>query len=100
MAGTLLPWLEDASGTRLGIGEGDGVLVILLGAAALLLVHLRVRAAWMAAGLGAAVGLRDLLRVAATPGTSIGIGLWLTALALTAATVWLLLDLARQVRAE
>lgn len=98
MAGVLLPWLEDAAGSRIGIGERDGVLVLVVSGGAFVLVGLRIRAAWIAAGLGAAVALRDLLRVLAVPGTMVGLGLWLTAAALTGATVWLLLELARQVR--
>ena len=96
--GTALPWIDDGPGWgRSGLGEPDGVLVLLACVATAALAAFGTRVAWVAAGFGAVVAVRDVF-VVRDAGATVGAGLWLTVLALGAAAAWLLVDVVRGVR--
>ena len=50
VASVLLPWIDGASGSRIGLTQPDGWLALLLGAVAVILAWYQIRAGWIAAG--------------------------------------------------
>ena len=83
---TFLPWSKAGGSSDAGVQGGSGQLAMLACIVGIILIHLKFRPAWMAAGLAVAIGARELSGLA--DGTSAGIGLWLTlVLALAAAAM-------------
>lgn len=72
---SVAPWSTTASETVLGINTPGGPITVLAAFAAIVLLWLAVRPAWMAAGLCAAVGLRELTRISSDEAASIAFGL-------------------------
>ena len=73
-----LPWFADGQGTHAGIGENDGVVVLIVLFGAAVLVALGNRAAWVAAGFAAMVAIRNLLTINDHPVAEARVGIWLT----------------------
>jgi hypothetical protein len=98
MLGTALPWIDDGPGWgRSGLGEPDGILVLVVCVATTALAAFGTRVSWLAAGFGAVVAIRDVF-VVRDAGVTVGVGLWLTVIALGIAAVWLLIEMVRDVR--
>jgi hypothetical protein len=88
--GVFFPWVTSGSVSSSGLQVGDGLPVLALSAGAFLLSRGRVRWAWIPAGLGAVVVIRDIQRVLGLDGVSVGVGLWMAGFGLIAATGLLL----------
>lgn len=88
--GVFFPWVTTDAASSAGIQQGDGLPVLALSAGSFLLSRGPVRWAWIPAGLGAVIAIRDIQRVLALEGVSVGIGLWMVAFGLVVGTVVLL----------
>ena len=94
--GLFLPWVTSGSVSVAGIDQGDGWPVLALSAGAFFLARAQIRWAWIPAALGLVVTIRDLLTVGDVQGAGIGVGLWMTAVGLAAASILLF---AREIQA-
>ena len=96
IAGLFFPWVTTGAGSAAGIEQGDGWPVLALAAGAFFLSRAHVRWAWIPAGLGGVVAVRDIVTVSGVEGAAAGVGLWMSAAGLAVAT---LLLFAREIEA-
>jgi len=90
-----LPWVVEDGQTLRGIQVGQGQLVVLTGVATIVLIRLRKRLSWFAAGFSAAVLWRQLF----DGGDGLrSLGPLLGALAATVAVVFLVWNLLAEIR--
>lgn len=88
------------SGARAGIGENDGVLILVLSAGSFLLSQAAIRWAWISCALGALIAFKDVNTVLDAQGVSVGFGLWLTAGGLTVAALLLFVQEIERIRRQ
>jgi hypothetical protein len=96
--GVFFPWVTTASGSAVGIEQGDGWPVLALAAGAFFLARAHVRWAWIPAALAAIVTGRDILFVSGVEGAGPGVGLWMSAAGSAVAAILLFLRAIRTVR--
>jgi hypothetical protein len=95
--GTLLPWFRDSRGSVIGLSEADGVYVLAMVAVAAVLVVAGARVAWIPAGLATLIAARDVQTIADSAAAESRPGLWLTVVAVGAATLVLLGAMIREI---
>ena len=98
LASVFLPWIDGASGSRIGLTQPDGWLTLLIGAVATILAWFQIKSGWIAAGFLAVLLGRNILILQRSDSAAPGIGLWLGALGFLAAAVLQLIAMATRHR--
>jgi hypothetical protein len=93
-----LPWIEGASGSRVGLTQPDGWLTFLIGAIAIILAWYQIRAGWIAAGFLTVLLGRNILLLRESDSVDPGIGLWIGAAAFAVAAGFQFIGMARRQR--
>ena len=98
LGSVFLPWIDGASGSRIGLTQPDGWLTLLIGAVATILAWFQIRAGWIPAGFLAVLLGRNILILQRSDSAAPGLGLWIGAVAFLAAAVLQLIGLATRHR--
>lgn len=98
VASVVLPWINGAGGSRVGLSQPDGWLTLLVGVIAIILAWFQIRIGWMAAGFLAVLLGRDIVVLRDSDLAAPGVGLWIGTLAFTSAAVFQLVGMVQAQR--
>jgi hypothetical protein len=98
LASVFLPWIDGATGSRIGLTQPDGWLTLLIGAVATILAWYEIRAGWIAAGFLTVLVGRNILVLAQAESAAPGFGLWVGAVAFGVSAVFQFVGLATRHR--
>lgn len=98
LASVFLPWIDGATGSRIGLTQPDGWLTLLIGAVATILAWYEIRAGWIAAGFLTVLLGRNILVLAQAESAAPGFGLWVGAVAFGVSAVFQFVGLATRHR--